>query len=147
MDNLKEELKKAFFDSHFLFAVLLGPVVWLVLYVAFKPAVSAASLQALLMVCLIYPVLEELAFRGFIQSWLKEKPAFAKFPIAGLSNANLVTSVIFAAAHLFNQPPLWAASVFFPSLVFGYFRDRFDRVWPSIILHCWYNAGFFLLLG
>ncbi len=147
MDSFYRELKKVFFDSRFLSALLLGPVVWLVLDVGFEVVVAPVTLQMLLMVCLVYPVLEELAFRGFVQSWLIEKPAFARYPLAGLSVANLVTSVLFSAAHFFNQAPLWAASVFFPSLVFGFFRDRFNRVWPSIVLHCWYNTGFFVVLS
>ena len=31
-----------------------------------------------------------------------------------------------------------------PGLVFGYFRERYNALWPAIVLHVWYNAGFFL---
>jgi membrane protease YdiL (CAAX protease family) len=146
MKNIDQALKKVFFDVHFLTALLLGPLVWLALYLWVRPAVSVTGIQMLLMVCLIYPVLEELAFRGFVQTWLLEKPQFAQMPLTGLSYANVATSILFAGAHLLNQSLFWAVSIFFPSLVFGYFRDRYDLVWPSIILHCWYNTGFFLLL-
>ena len=139
-------MKRFFADPHYLVAVALGPVVWVVLYLWLGNSGNALDLKLLLLVCLVYPVLEELAFRGFIQSWLLDFPVFAKTLIAKLTAANIVTSVVFAAAHLFGQPPLWAALVFFPSLVFGYFRDRTQQVLPGILLHCWYNAGFFLIL-
>jgi len=35
--------------------------------------------------------------------------------------------------------------VFFPSLVFGYFKDRTGRLTAPILLHIFYNAGFLWL--
>jgi membrane protease YdiL (CAAX protease family) len=137
--------RKVLLDRHFLIALLLGPAVWLLLSTRFSQSGQSIALQTIAVVVLIYPILEELAFRGFLQSWLYEHPRFRKHLVSGISIANLLTSVSFAAAHLLSQPPLWAAAIFFPSLVFGYFRDRFDLVWPSILLHCWYNAGFVYL--
>ncbi len=63
----------------------------------------------------------------------------------GLSKANLLTSLLFAGAHLFVQSPLWAAAVIVPSLIFGAFRDRYKSVDPAIILHSFYNLGYFLI--
>jgi len=96
---------------------------------------------------ILYPVIEELAFRGFIQTWLLEKSIFRNKPFLHISNANIVTSFLFASFHLFNQSPMWAALIFAPSLVFGYLRDRYDAVTPSIVIHAWYNLGFFLLVS
>jgi len=86
-------------------------------------------------------VLEEIVFRGGIQSALMTKAFFARkwFQI---SFANVLTSVIFAGMHVFSQPPLWAAMVLLPSLVFGWARDRYITILPSIFLHALYNAGF-----
>lgn len=89
---------------------------------------------------LLYPVLEELAFRGAVQSWLLSRPLGAAR--RGISVANLITSVLFCAAHTIYQPILWATSTFIPSLVFGHFRERYDQVLPSVLLHGWYNLGF-----
>ncbi len=139
-------MKRLLVDPHYLIAIALGPLVWVALYLWLGTSSAAFDPKLLIIVCLVYPVLEELSFRGFIQSWLLDFPMFAKNIVGKLSAANIVTSIVFAAAHLFGQPPLWAASVFFPSLVFGYFRDRTQRVLPGILLHCWYNAGFFLIL-
>ncbi|OED37717.1 hypothetical protein AB833_22510 [Chromatiales bacterium (ex Bugula neritina AB1)] len=136
-----------FTDIHFIIAIAIGPCVWLLLRGLLQNTGSGAiDLQVLLYACLLYPVLEELAFRGFIQSVLLERQWAARRVVAGVSTANLLTSIAFALAHLLNQPPLWALSVFFPSLVFGYFRDRTGSVLPSVVLHCWYNAGFYLLV-
>jgi membrane protease YdiL (CAAX protease family) len=51
------------------------------------------------------------------------------------------------AAHALTHPPEWAAAMLFPSLVFGYFRDRYRSVVPAAALHVFYNAGWFLLRG
>ena len=96
-------------------------------------------------VVLAYPLLEELAFRGALQPWLLRYTS-ARRQVAGISMANVVTSVVFAAAHLFQHAPAWAAAVLIPSLAFGYVRDRFDAVAPAIVLHVFYNLGYFLLL-
>lgn len=95
----------------------------------------------LLWVVLLYPVVEEYVFRGVLQPALLTK-LFLKRSIAGLSIANVLTSILFAATHLINQPPLMAALVFFPSLVFGWMRDRYANIHASIVLHMAYNAGF-----
>jgi membrane protease YdiL (CAAX protease family) len=35
-----------------------------------------------------------------------------------------------------------SVAVFLPSLIFGYFRDRYDQLHASIVLHVFYNAGY-----
>jgi membrane protease YdiL (CAAX protease family) len=37
--------------------------------------------------------------------------------------------------------------VFFPSLVFGLFKDRTQRLLAPILLHVFYNAGYFWLFA
>lgn len=122
-------------------ALLAGPVCWLVLVLIGQPIVGPPDLLLLLKLSLLMPVLEEIVFRGGLQAYLFSKPTFAKHT-SGISLANLITSVVFASMHLLSQPPLWAALVFFPSLVFGWARDRYNSVIPSIVLHGLYNAGF-----
>ena len=127
--------------------MLLGPCVWLLLwFIVGKPSSGSVSMQVLLYGVVLYPVLEELAFRGFIQTWLREKTFFRTQMLFGITRANLIASFLFAALHLFSQPPIWAAMIFAPSLVFGYLRDRYEAVSPSIILHAWYNLGFLLFV-
>lgn len=91
---------------------------------------------------LVYPVLEEIVFRGLLQ------PAIA-VRLSGrwrsLTVANLLTSLLFAGLHLFFKTPVWALLTFFPSLVFGYFRERHAGIGSPVLLHIWYNLGYFLL--
>jgi len=105
---------------------------------------GAINIILLFQLVLLMPVLEEIVFRQGVQTGLYKWAVFANSRF-GISIANLVTSILFAAMHLFNQPPVWAALIFFPSLLFGWARDRFDSVLPAIVLHCVYNAGFVLL--
>ena len=90
------------------------------------------------MAVLVLPVLEEIVFRGFLQGWIARATRRAW---RGISLANLLTSVCFAAAHLLTQAMLWAALVFFPSMIFGYFRERHEGLGTPILLHAFYNAG------
>lgn len=127
---------------------MLGPVVWIALWwLTGRPVPDGIALTVFLSSVILYPVIEELAFRGFIQTWLLEKSIFRNTPLLKLSYANLVTSFLFASFHLFNQSPLWAALIFAPSLVFGYLRERYEAVTPSIVMHAWYNLGFLLLVS
>lgn len=145
---MKALIRRVVTDWHFWAAVLLGPIVWLGLWwVTGKPVPNGAAISVLLTGVILYPVIEELAFRGFIQTRLLEKSIFRSTLFLKITYANIVTSFLFASFHLFNQPPLWAALIFFPSLVFGYLRDRYDAVAPSAVLHAWYNLGFLLLVS
>ena len=145
---MKALIKRCVTDWHFWVAVLLGPIVWLGLWwFTGKPVPDGIEIKVFFMAVILYPIIEELAFRGFIQTQLLEKSVFRNSLFLKISNANLATSFLFACFHLFNQPPLWAALVFIPSLVFGYFRDRYEAVTPSIVLHAWYNLGFLVLVS
>ncbi|CAC9434252.1 hypothetical protein [uncultured Gammaproteobacteria bacterium] len=79
-----------------------------------------------------HPIIEELVFRGLIQDYLHTK--FTN-TVAQLSLANILTTILFVLLHLIYHPILWALAVFVPSLIFGYFKDRFGCVLPAIILH------------
>jgi membrane protease YdiL (CAAX protease family) len=82
--------------------------------------------------------IEEYFFRfGLQQSLnhlLREKSLFWK-----ITWANLITSLLFCAMHLFRQSPKWALLTIPPSLVFGFFWDRYKTIIPSWIIHFVYN--------
>ena len=82
-------------------------------------------------------VLEELVFRGGIQAWLLRRwPARA----LGVSAANLLASLLFAAAHLWAHPPVAALGVLPVSLVLGTAYERSgERLGPPIALHLYFN--------
>lgn len=93
------------------------------------------------------PVLEELIFRGLIQQTLTHQAWLTRFfntitrlTTGHISAANLVTSVLFTGLHFLYHPPLLALGVFIPSLIFGWFFDRYHCVLPAILLHSAYNA-------
>jgi membrane protease YdiL (CAAX protease family) len=136
-------------DFLFFMALLAGPASWLVLYVLLAPEPQwdwpLRRPGVFLMPALVYPVLEEIAFRGLLQELVREHVSPASF--GPLSHANLLTSVVFTALHFLYHPPLWAALVFFPSLVFGFFKDRTRSVSAPVILHVFYNSGFLWLFS
>jgi len=132
-------------------AIIAAPLVWgaVILWLDFpafdKPLWPIELSLLLLMQTMIYPVLEELVFRGFLQARLIEFDWGGR-QLAGISIANILTTIVFSLLHLLNHAPQWALAVIIPSLVFGYFRDRYvGWLIPSIVLHCYYNTGYFLI--
>jgi membrane protease YdiL (CAAX protease family) len=148
-------------DPLFWLAVAAGPAAWmgLRLWLAnatlpeWPPALWSSSPLRFALAAALYPVLEEIVFRGGLQPWIAtalERHSGA----AGLVGAdhllahhrliaNVLTSIAFAAAHLYGHPAGWALATFFPSLVFGFFRDRYGGLAAPIALHVLYNAGYF----
>ena len=81
--------------------------------------------------------------RGLLYSSLKKA-----MPIAG---AAVITSLIFAAAHLPEggaAGPLYVAAIdtFILSLVLVYLREKTGSLWSSITLHSFKNGVAFVLL-
>lgn len=130
-------------------ALLAGPACWLVLYVLHAPVPDwgwpLRSPGLFLMPALVYPVLEEIAFRGLLQEVVRERLSRGSF--GPLSHANLLTSLVFTALHFIYHPPVWALLVLFPSLVFGFFKDRTQSLTAPVILHVFYNSGFLWLFS
>ena len=102
--------------------------------------------QRFLIVALVYPVLEEIVFRGLLQDALL-KPSWGSRKTFGVSHANVVTSIIFTALHVVRRAGALSVTVFVPSLVFGHFRERYNNLYIPIALHVFYNAGFILLFA
>ncbi len=97
-----------------------------------------------LQLALLYPLVEEIVFRGLLQDAChRHLPKRALGPI---SLANLVTSIVFTIVHFLYHAPSWAALVFLPSLVFGYCKDRYNSLIPPILLHVFYNTGYYWVL-
>ncbi len=136
-------------DPVVLLLFAFGPLVWLSMIRLFE--VQPLSWQAIwslafLSVALWQPLFEELLFRGIIQGYCMQSMARQKTWV-GLSLANLLTSLSFSLAHLASHSISWSLLVFVPSLCFGFVRDRFESVYPSIALHAFYNTGYVLLTG
>jgi len=131
-------------------AVVSAPVVWAIMTSwapsTWIPGWTLAEPGRLFMVALVYPVLEEMLFRGLLQGWLWHRP-WGRKSCGPVSRANLFTSLLFAALHGMTHPPLMAVAVLLPSLVFGWFRDRDGRLRIPVALHGYYNGGYFLIFG
>jgi membrane protease YdiL (CAAX protease family) len=132
---------RCFRDYRFLLAILSGVFVLWAIHDMMPPFSSAFEFHWTLWLSLViwHPVIEEVLFRGILQGQLY-KTKWGHHSWYGISAANVVTSVMFAAIHMVKNPPLFAASIFIPSLLFGYFRDRCHSVYPSILLHAAFNA-------
>ncbi|MBI5042172.1 MAG: JDVT-CTERM system CAAX-type protease [Gammaproteobacteria bacterium] len=143
-------MKRMLCDSQFRLAVIAAPLVWLLGYLAFTPDPDWAwplhRPREVLYLAVLHPCIEELLFRGLLQGWLLERAGFRR-RWQGLTTANLFTSGIFTVLHFFAHPPLAAAAVLVPSLVFGYFRDRHGSLHAPILLHVYYNLGYFWIFA
>ena len=137
-------------DKALVGSVLAAPVFWAALRVWGHGSLDATwPFRAPIFffsAAVVYPVLEEIVFRGVVQ------PFFLRFQVGkkrwqGFTLANIGASAVFAVAHLVSHSPPWAAATFLPSLVFGYFRDRDGSLRIPIALHIYYNAGYFLLFS
>lgn len=134
-------------DKLFWAAILAAPLFWLALFnlTSTTPTLTWPLQRPLLFAAIVvcYPILEEAAFRGLVQGFLLGH-GFDKELLPAISQANLFTSILFTAMHFFYHPWQWAAAVIVPSLVYGYFRDKYASIKPCIILHIYYNLGYFL---
>ncbi len=112
--------------------------------IGFTTAHGAAQLiMTFISLVILPPLTEEIMVRGFLYSSLKKG-----LPTAG---AVLVTSVIFASAHLpegGSAGLLWIAAVdtFILSLVLIYLRQKTGSLWASMTLHALKNGVAFVAL-
>ena len=141
---LDHHLKTIFRDGHFYLCLGLGPMAWwLIAY--FQPvrdywALPQIAWYHMALIILVYPLLEEIVFRGLVQEFFTSK---IRYRLGILSGANLLTSLVFVAMHIFYSQWIWALVVFFPSLVFGYLKERHQSLVSPILVHAFYNAGYF----
>jgi len=93
----------------------------------------------------LWSVLEEIVFRGLLQPALARAFARGSGRAGGspLSLANVVTSTLFAAFHLWRHPLAVALGVFPVSLVYGRARELSGHWWPAALLHVGFNAALY----
>lgn len=106
---------------------------------------TRGPLLALIFVCLVIlpPLVEELLTRGFLYSGLRKK--------LNMLGAGLITSLLFAAAHLqfgSGKPLLWVAGIdtFILSCVLVYLREKTGSLWAPMLLHGLKNSIAFISL-
>jgi len=109
----------------------------------FDPVGTWQLVLTFISLVLIPPFVEELLMRGYLYSSLKKG-----LPVLG---AALVTSAVFAAAHLqfgSGAPLLWVAAIdtFVLSLFLVWLREKTGSLWSGITLHALKNAIAFFAL-
>jgi hypothetical protein len=122
-------------------AVNLASTVYLVLCGPFTPSGSdlfrgSEPLGVIVAIVVLAPFAEEFFFRGFLYATLRRSRSW---PVA-----TLLTSMLFAGAHLAAGYPLWALA---PVAIFGVgacvVYERTGSLWPGIALHALFNAATF----
>ena len=135
-------------DRLFVAAVLAGVGFWIMLWWLLLRPIRWQQVGSwhFLSLVVVQPCLEETVFRGLLQGrlsrWCRMRTTWR-----GFTAANGVTALLFTTGHFVHHPPLWATGVIVPALVFGFFRDRYASIWPGMLLHIFYNGGYFVLTG
>ncbi len=106
---------------------------------------SIADLESLA-VFLLAAVLEEVIFRAGVQEMLLRRMDTATgLPrYLGLSAANLLTALLFAAAHAWTRSLWLAVGTLAPALLLGWLYERRRKLWPCIALHAGFNLVWWL---
>ncbi len=99
------------------------------------------------MVTTIVPMMEELLFRGFLQTWLMK--------YLSINTSIVITSLIFAGFHFASQQSWYniqiVGALFILSLFLGYIYVRQGSLWAPIALHSLFNfigvMGIFLKIS
>lgn len=90
----------------------------------------------ILSIVTIVPIVEEILFRGFLQSWFSL--------LLGRVKAIFLTSFIFACFHFSVAQGIanieLLASLFILSCFLGFIYERQQSIWASIGLHAFFNA-------
>jgi membrane protease YdiL (CAAX protease family) len=121
-------------------ALVLGYVHGLGSAFGIRPPDELSSFQGhhvawmLLLVAVLPPIVEELAFRGLIYTGLRKT--------LGVSESFIISSFAFALLHM----SLPALVTHLPlGLYFCFLRHRSDSLWPSMFAHCLHNLGVILV--
>lgn len=87
---------------------------------------------AVLAICVVTPLLEEIVFRGMIFSWLRGR--FLFWPSA------LISASAFALAHITRLPELFVIHIL-SGLVEAWLYERSGSLWPAILCHAGINGS------
>ena len=107
----------------------LLPAAWMADYAQASAALNDTGLLPFLSVALAAPVVEEVIFRGLIQSRLAH--ALPGWPAVVLS------ALLFALCH---GQPVWMGYAFVLGMVLGIMAWRTGSILPSILTHIVFNA-------
>ncbi len=97
-------------------------------------------------ILLLYPVLEEVVFRGLVQDYISIKTK-ACDSFLSVTWANWLTTMLFCLTHFVTRSLTVALLVAVPSLVLGALRDKRFSIKELAAIHVYWNGGVYLLIG
>lgn len=116
----------------FLFLLLMYGLLMIVNTIFPAPSVvnqfSQLDIVTILIITLIGPVAEEMAFRGYIQGMLRKK-FNANFTI-------VLTALIFCLFHSLSVFP----QIFVTAIILSFVKELSGSLLPSIVIHCLNNT-------
>ena len=89
---------------------------------------------------------EEIFFRGYLETKLTQ--VFApKFKIWGapFGWGVILSALVFAFSHSLIHFQWWHFSIFFPALLFSWFRQKTGTVWMGVLFHALCNLASYLI--
>ncbi len=99
-------------------------------------------LQLLVVQLLAVAVPEELFFRGLVQGRLQQRwQTRWRVLGSGFGSPEIMAAALFALVHLVTIPAPHRLLVFFPGLLFGWVRTRYNSVVSAAVLHACCNAA------
>ncbi len=135
-----------FFKSLRVFAWVTGIVLGLAsLFVVLVPWFSFVQSpdlgQLLFQQIFVIALPEEFFFRGYLQERLKKLfPTERRFLGASVGAFLILTSLIFALSHSLITLQWWHPLIFFPSLVFGWLKEKTGTITAPILFHAACNV-------
>ena len=130
----------------FLISLGLALPVWVAVYLAISAGWSLPEIPPQILgwlwVVLVFPVAEELAFRGFLMGLLGKLLPKRGFKFVTLNN--FMTSLLFSIAHLLTRSLTLGLLVFVPSLWLGWVREKTSSIFLCAAIHVSWNLGFFV---
>lgn len=106
---------------------------------AFPNATEVAKIFIVQLIWVAIP--EEIFFRGYMQTKMHDKyPKGLNILGVKFGWAIVITSALFAAGHVVTKPNIARLAVFFPSLIFGWLRERTNSVFPTALFHALCNT-------
>lgn len=130
-----------------------GPQRWWAVAAAAAPVAWAAAAQGLTLPVTspwrdaawlaALALAEEALFRGTLQASLLRQTWGAQ-RLLGVSGANLCSTALFAAAHLWAHSPLQALATVPVSLLLGLAYEQQRRLALPVALHLWFNGCLYI---
>ena len=128
-----------FADFFGTYIVLFVAVLLLALHDGFQSLSTNTSVLFLSLV-IIAPLFEEILYRGLVLDVFFER--------YGKWTAIIISSILFAIAHSFNEEPLFAVlGALWSGLVYGYLRIETRSLLPGLLLHSVWNLHIVLFLS